>query len=95
MTCTTCNGRGYIQWHPHWDNGTDPCKACNGHGVRNPTVAESMATTKERYKETLAVLSKIDTNCCDKCSYWVNTEELDSEGFMFHKCVKCGNAWYR
>ncbi len=30
--CGKCNGRGYIQWHPYWDNGNDPCDACNGKG---------------------------------------------------------------
>lgn len=26
--CNVCSGRGYIQWHPYWDNGNDPCPAC-------------------------------------------------------------------
>lgn len=27
--CPKCNGRGYVQWHPYWDNGNDPCDMCN------------------------------------------------------------------
>lgn len=32
VECAPCRGRGYIQWHPHWDNGTDDCERCNGTG---------------------------------------------------------------
>lgn len=31
-TCPACRGRGLIHWHPHWDNGHEPCPTCKGSG---------------------------------------------------------------
>ncbi|SMO95982.1 hypothetical protein SAMN06265173_1316 [Thalassovita litoralis] len=28
--CPRCGGRGVIHWHPHWDNGHEPCPDCIG-----------------------------------------------------------------
>lgn len=28
--CNRCGGRGYITWHPHWDNGHEVCPVCHG-----------------------------------------------------------------
>lgn len=35
IACAKCNGRGYIQRHPHWDNGDDGCDVCDGRGFVN------------------------------------------------------------
>lgn len=39
--CGPCGGKGYIQWHPHWDNGNDPCENCKrtGRVPLNPEAA--------------------------------------------------------
>ena len=26
--CPRCGGRSIIHWHPHWDNGHEPCPDC-------------------------------------------------------------------
>ncbi|WP_118136389.1 hypothetical protein [Oceanicella sp. SM1341] len=27
-SCVHCRGRGFVSWHPRWDNGCMPCPTC-------------------------------------------------------------------